>query len=329
MKLGFILPGSYAALPADIAARFPDIEIVAGATPDEIAAALPGLDALVSSTLIYTEAFASRLAREAPRLRWLQVLSTGVDGILKAGVPPRVILTSATGVHANAVADHALALLLALMRKLPEALSYQAMGHWSRRHLENRAWALEGRRVLVPGFGTIGRALCRRLAAADAEVIAFNRQGGESGLEGVRLEPLSQLSALLPEADAIVLCLPGDDALRGLIGAAELAALPAHALIVNIGRGNLIDQTALATALASGSIGGAGLDVYEQEPLAEGDLFWGLPNLIATPHIGGVGGQNYQHFKALLEDNITRFCAGQPLRNAVPGTGDQSVSAFH
>jgi phosphoglycerate dehydrogenase-like enzyme len=321
MKIGFVTPGRYLPLPDELASAFPEMTFVTAAEPDGIASHFADLDALVISTVLYDADVARKLTEKAGRLRWLQVMSSGVDSILDAGVPPKAVLTSASGIHANAVADHAMALLLGLIRGVPEMLAHQKVGSWKRKHLEATVWALEGRTVLVPGFGPIGRAVCRRLLAADAEPIAFNRAGGESGMEGVALARLDQLADYLPRADAMVLCLPGESALDGMIGARQLAAMPDHAIVVNIGRGNLIDQPALAAALAAGSIGGAGLDVYDPEPLPDGDAFWSLPNLIASPHVAGVGGQNYMHFKALLLDNIARFRDGRPLRNAVLGTG--------
>jgi phosphoglycerate dehydrogenase-like enzyme len=242
-------------------------------------------------------------------------MSSGVDAILRAGVPEGVVLTGASGVHANAVADHAVALLLALTRGVPGILARQGLGVWQQRPLYDSVWALDGRRILVPGWGPIGRGVARRLAAADALVVAFNRAGGDSGIEGVDLAPLATLADHLPQADALVLCLPGAPELDRLIGAAAIAALPAHAFVVNVGRGNVLDLDALAEALAAGRIAGAGLDVFDPEPLPEGHRLWTTPNTIVSPHLGGRGGRTYHHHRQLIGDNITRFRSGAPLRN--------------
>jgi phosphoglycerate dehydrogenase-like enzyme len=315
MKIGFLIPGSFNGVGHELAAANPDIDCVIATDIAALRPHLPELDALVCSTPAYTPELAALLEADAKRLRWLQVMSSGVDAILRVGVPDGVVLTGASGVHANAVADHALALLLALIRGIPTILARQAEGLWQQQPLYNSVWALDGRRMLVLGWGPIGRGLARRLAAADAEVTAFNRTGGDSGLDGVSLVPLASLPKHLPEADALLLCLPGAPELNRLIGAEALAALPPRAVIVNVGRGNVLDLDALADALAQKRIAGAGLDVFHPEPLPAGHRLWVLPNVIVSPHLAGRGGRTSHRHRLLIGDNIARFRAGAPLRN--------------
>jgi len=315
MKIGFLIPGGFNGVGHELAAANPDIDSVVVTELAALRPHLASIDALICNTSSYTTELAGLLSAEAGRLRWLQVMSSGVDAVLRAGVPQGVVLTGASGVHATAVADHAVALLLALARGIPAVLAAQAAGVWQQQPMYNSVWALDGRRLLVLGWGPIGRGVAKRLAAADADVTAFNRAGGESGLDGVGLVPLAQLDAHLPEADALLLCLPGAAALDGLIGRAALAALPSRALVVNVGRGNAVDLDALADALAAGRIAGAGLDVFAPEPLPAGHRLWTTPNVIVSPHLAGRGGRSYHHHRLLIGDNITRFRAGTPLRN--------------
>lgn len=313
MKIAVWMPHA-PTLVQDLATDLPEHEILAVDDRDGLEAVAPSIDALALTTPLWTADLRAMLAAHAPNLRWLQVSSTGIDGILAAGLPPGVTLTNSSGVHGPTVADHAMALLLGVMRRLHEMERARQRRHWDKAGLGRRAIALEGRRVLVLGNGPIGRAVAKRVHAFDAEVVIANRKGvgDDANWRYVRLD---RLADVLPSVDAVVVCLPLAPETRGLLDARSIASLPAHAVVVNIGRGAIIDQDALVAALREGRIGGAGLDVMTVEPIPKDDPLWALENVILAPHIAGSGGRTQERHRALIVDNARRFAAGELLRN--------------
>ncbi|UYG17840.1 phosphoglycerate dehydrogenase [Brachybacterium huguangmaarense] len=233
-------------------------------------------------------------ARDLPRLRLVQSLAAGVEGILAAGFGDEVVIASGTGLHSRTVSEHALALILALVRRLPEALAAQDDHEWSSEiggiqplHPAGRITTLLDANVLIWGFGDIGQTLAPLLASMGAHVRGVARSAGRrAGFEVVEEDSVRDL---LGEIDILVDILPASEATAGVIDADVLAALPDHALVVNVGRGTTVDQAALRAALADGTIAGAGLDVTDPEPLPADDPLWDAPHLLLTPH--GAGGR--------------------------------------
>ncbi|MCS6712020.1 phosphoglycerate dehydrogenase [Brachybacterium sp. EF45031] len=231
-------------------------------------------------------------AEDLPRLRFIQSLAAGVEGILAAGFRPDVRITSGSGLHSSTVAEHALALTLALVRRLPQSLAAQQRHEWSRElgglqplHPEGELTTLLDARVLIWGFGEIGRTLAPLLQQLGAQVRGVARSAGER--DGFEVLAQDDVAAALGETDVLIDILPADDHTAGAIDAAVLDALPDHALVVNVGRGTTVDQEALLAALREGRIGGAALDVTDPEPLPAEDPLWEAPRLILTPHAAG------------------------------------------
>lgn len=231
-------------------------------------------------------------ARDLPELQLVQSLAAGVEGILAAGFADRVRIATGSGLHSATVAEHALALILALVRRLPDALAEQTQHSWSADlgglqplHPEGRLTTLLDAHVLIWGFGDIGRALARHLTGLGAHVRGVARSAGER--DGFEVVETAQVPGLLPETDVLVDVLPATERTRGAVDARVLAALPSHALVVNVGRGATLDQRALREALVAGQIGGAALDVTDPEPLPADDPLWDAPRLILTPHAAG------------------------------------------
>lgn len=225
-------------------------------------------------------------------LRLIQSLSAGVDDIVAAGFGPQVAIAAGVGLHNETVAEHTVALLLSLVRRLPDSLAAQARHDWSAElgglqplRPAGRLTTLLDARVTIWGFGSIGQTLAPILDALGARVTGVARSAGQRA--GFPVVTDSDLPGLLPETDVLISILPATEETAGAIGAAVLASLPRHALVVNVGRGATLDQHALAEALTSGSIGGAALDVTTPEPLPADDPLWDLPNLIITPHAAG------------------------------------------
>lgn len=259
------------------------------------------------------------VAGRMPHLRWVQTLAAGPESVLAAGFPEHVILTSGSGLHDRTVSEHTVALVLALLRRLPEAAAAQAERRWAPElggvqplRPDGAVTSLIGARVLVWGFGNIGQTLAPLLQQLGAEVRGVARTAGRrSGFDVVAEDALE---SELRNTDVLIMILPSTDATRCALDAERLAALPSHAYVVNVGRGSTVDEDALVTALDSASIAGAALDVAANEPLPADSPLWDVPNLVLTPHAAGgrpVGAD------ALISDNVKALLAGEPLRNEI------------
>ena len=259
------------------------------------------------------------VAGRMPRLRWIQTLAAGPDAVLAAGFPDGVLVTSGQGLHDRPVTEHALALVLALLRRLPAALAAQAGHRWADElgglqplHPEGAVTTLLDARVLVWGFGSIGQTLAPLLQALGAQVRGVGRSAGERA--GFPVVAEDQLEAELRQTDVLVMILPATPATTHALDVGRLAALPRHALVVNVGRGATVDEPALVAALHDGDIAGAALDVTEAEPLPADSPLWDAPNLLLTPHAAGgrpVGADE------LVAANLAALLAGRELRNVV------------
>ncbi|ADB74426.1 phosphoglycerate dehydrogenase [Geodermatophilus obscurus] len=259
------------------------------------------------------------VAGRMPRLRWVQTLAAGPDAVLSAGFPDDVVVTSGVGLHDRPVTEHALALVLALLRRLPAALAAQAEHRWADElgglqplHPEGAVTTLLDAQVLVWGFGNIGQNLAPLLQALGAQVRGVGRSAGERS--GFPVVSEDRLEAELEHTDVLVMILPATEATTHALDAARLAALPQHALVVNVGRGSTVDEPALVAALTEGRIAGAALDVTEVEPLPADSPLWDAPNLLLTPHAAGgrpVGADE------LVAANVAALLADRELRNVV------------
>ena len=252
----------------------------------------------------------------ARRLRWMQSNSTGVDLILRAGSAlDGIVLTCARGVYDDEVADHAVALALALARGLHQARDAQRERRWERLQLGT----LRGRRALVVGWGGIGRGIAHRLRSFGVEVEGARRRIDESAKdpEGFVVHPPDAWRARLPETQILVLALPLTSETRGIVGRAELAALAADAVFVNVGRAETVDQDALLAALAQGPLAGAALDVLAEEPPQPDDPIWSERRLVITPHVARSPEEPPFLWEPLFVENLRRFAAGEELLNVV------------
>jgi phosphoglycerate dehydrogenase-like enzyme len=242
-----------------------------------------------------------------PRLRVLQSLSSGVDNVLGA-VRPGVTLCNGRGLHhEEGTAELAVTLVLASLRQLPLFVRQQTDARW--RH--TRTESIEGKRVLLVGYGAIGAAIERRLSPFGATVIRVSRNSREG------VAPLRQLAVLAATADIMVVCIALAEGTRGLVDAQVLAALPAGALVVNVSRGPVMDAVALTKELQSGRLHAA-LDVTDPEPLPALRPEWTLPNVLLTPHIGGDTFEFARRAGQFVADQAARHLAGEELLNIVP-----------
>jgi len=254
------------------------------------------------------------LARNSPRLRWVQATSAGIGGFLdRTGLTGTdLVFTTAAGVHGGPLAEFTLLGLLYFAKDLPLLTRWKRERHWQR----HASGQLAGSRALVVGLGGIGREVARLLSAAGVQVRGAGRSGASYDVPGVTgYADTGALAGVLPDVDALILACPLTEQTRHLIGARELAALPRGAVVVNLSRGQVIDEDALITALTSGHLGGAALDVFATEPLPASSPLWKLDNVIISPHSASTAAAENELITDLFCDNLRRWLDGAPLRN--------------
>jgi phosphoglycerate dehydrogenase-like enzyme len=261
----------------------------------------------------------------ARHLEWIHSPAAGLGGMLfPAMIESRVIMSNSRGISADTIAEHVLAVTLVMFRKLPLAFRSQAERVWAQDAMlaDPPLRTIAGSHVLVVGLGAIGTATARRMAGLGARVTGIRRRasGPRPGFVDLVATPDALLD-LLPLADVVVLAAPQTRETRGLIGARELAVMRRDALLVNVSRGKLVDEAALAAALtappAVRTLGGAALDVFEHEPLSPDSPLWALPNVLITPHMAGFRRDHWDAVTTLFAENLRRFESGQTLLNVV------------
>lgn len=254
------------------------------------------------------------MATAAPSLRWVQATSAGIGGFVQRTGLDRtgIAFTTAAGTHAVPLAEFALAGVLHLAKGVPLLRRRQAAHHWER----YATTSVRGRRALVVGLGSIGRETCRMLAAAGLEVWGVGRPGRSYDVPGAtRVVGTDELDAVLPAADVLVLACPLTPETDGLVSRARVDLLPAGAVVVNIARGQVLDEAALVDALVEGRLGGAALDVFAVEPLPVDSPLWDLENVLVSPHSASTLASENVTLVDLFLDNLRRFRDGAPLRN--------------
>ena len=258
----------------------------------------------------------------ASRLRWVQSPAAGVGSLMFPELRASdVIVTSARGIRARAIAEHVIGVTVALARQLPRALRAQAAHEWAQDQLEGPASgirSLEGIEMGIVGLGAIGGEVAKLAAPLGLRVSAVRRRPDAPIPPGVRIVwPQDRLLDLLAHSDIVVLALPHTPETKQLIGRRELDRIKRGAFLINIARGKLIDDEAVVEALRDGRLGGAALDVFATEPLAASSPYWDLPNVIITPHTAGAMQDYWTPLVALFSENLRRFERGDPLLNVV------------
>ena len=270
-------------------------------------------------------AFSSLIRRStlaaAPRLKWIHSPAAGVGSMLfpeMIGSP--VVVTNSRGTHAEAMAEHVIGVIIAVLRKVPEAFAHQGARRWAHEamSLGPPHRLVKGSTMGIIGPGAIGSAIARLASAFGARVEVLRRRielGPPAGATAV-FGP-DQLRERLPEWDVVVLAAPLTPETRGMIGAPELALMKSDALLVNVGRGKLIRESELIAALRDKRIGGAALDVVEHEPLDPQSPLWDLPNVLLTPHTSSLRADYWDVATDLFAENLRRWDAAEPLLNVV------------
>lgn len=275
-------------------------------------------EAHLGSIEVAVGGFPRDLLGSAPNLRWFQQWGAGADWLMKR---PEVadkdfVLTNVSGIHAVPISEHIFAFLLAFARGFPKAMRDQLGTTWSQRERQP-SFELAGKTMLLLGVGAIGARTAMLAQAFGMRVVGVRRNVDKQVEHIDEMVPLDALKSVLPEADVVVLTLPLTPDTHHIIGEAELRALKNTALLVNIGRGGLIDEPALARALEEGRLAGAGLDVFETEPLPEDSPLWGMENVIITPHTSGDTPHYDERALEIFLGNLRRYAKGEPLTHVV------------
>ncbi|MEP7357191.1 MAG: D-2-hydroxyacid dehydrogenase [Anaerolineales bacterium] len=275
---------------------------------------------------------------QMPDLDWVQAHFAGMDHLLAAGSPllRQVKLTTASGIHATPMSEYALMMMLAFAHRLPQMAADQTRAHWSEtRWSDYVPTELRGQNLGILGYGSVGREMARLATALGMRVLALKREespkadsgwqiaglGDPEGVLPARYFTPDELPLLLADSDYVLLTLPLTEATRHIINRQSLAHMKRSAVLMNVGRGGLVDEPALIEALQTGRLRGAGLDVFETEPLPADSPLWSLPNVLVSPHISGFSPVYDVRAMELFAENLRRYMAGGHMFNLVDLSG--------
>ncbi len=262
---------------------------------------------VVFFTVPYDRPYGTEPLGRMPGVRVVQALTAGYEH-LTGRIPAGTTLCNARGLHDSSTAELALGLILAAQRELPRWVRAQDVRRWEHAHTRS----LAGSRVLIIGYGSIGAALDARLRACEADVVRVARKPRP----GADVHAVADLDGLLPSADAVVLVTPLTEETRGLLDARRLALLPDGALVVNVGRGPVLDTAAMVAEASAGRLRAA-LDVTDPEPLPDGHRLWSLPNCLVTPHTADSEEMIQALLAVRIRENVERLASGLPLVGVV------------
>jgi D-2-hydroxyacid dehydrogenase (NADP+) len=280
-------------------------------------AAKEKLDAMLAEAdVIYGLFVPQTMLARAPKLKWVQTMSAGVDRFIDTDIwQSPVVLTGVSGIHATPIGEYVLMIMLMLAKKAPLYFELKAKHEWMR----FMPSVLRGKTVGILGLGSIGREVARLSGAFGMRVIATRRSARATTRARYvdKVFPPGQLHQLLAESDYVAVTLPLTPETRNIIGEAELNAMKSTGYIINIGRGSLIDESALIRALRDNRIAGAGLDVTAIEPLPADSPLWEMDNVILSPHISG-GMEDYTaRATDIFCENLRRYLSGKRLKNII------------
>jgi len=303
-----------ASLADAIRSRWPGMRVVHLPDYERLARELPDTDIFVGYSLR-----AEQLAG-ARKLRWIHSTAAGVAQLMYLELRDSgIVVTNPSGIFSAPMAEHTMGLLIALARNFPDSVRHQDRGVWSQQLLWDKRplTELNGKLLLIVGYGSIGHELARRAKAFDMRVWGVSRTGRGDATLAERIVPVSQLHDVLPHADYVVLCAPETPQTRHLIGAREIGFLKPTAYLLNVARGSLLDPSALIAALQAEKLAGAALDVTDPEPLPAEDPLWHAPNLLLTPHTSAISDRLWSRETSLLLDLLQRWFEGRELFNLV------------
>ena len=291
---------------------FPQVKVVRLTNNDTIT------QEIHDSEVAFTFALRPEQLQAARKLRWIHSPAAAVHQFLfPEFVNSDVILTNARDVHGPVVAEHVIALIFALAKKIPQAVRFQQQHVWGQEiawRAGQRPREVAGATLGLVGMGSIGRSVAKHAAALGMQVITAREHPENQKPEFVHeVLPSSRLDELLARSDYVVLAVPVTPATQGMIGRPQLAQMKPDASLINVGRGALIDEPALIEVLRERKIGCAALDVFEREPLPADSPLWDLENLLITPHTAGMTDKLWERHYSLFSENLRRYLSGQSL----------------
>jgi phosphoglycerate dehydrogenase-like enzyme len=297
--------------PQRLKQDFPQVDVVHLSNYDKVE------DQLRDAEIAITWSLRPDQFAVARKLRWIHSPAAAVHQLMFSElVNSDVLVTNARDVHAPVVAEHVIALLLALAKKIPQAVRLQDSHIWGKDKLKPSE--LSGAVLGLVGLGSIGREVTKRASGLGMRVIAVRKSSERPSIKGVeRVFPVSQLHEMLAEADYVVIAAPRTRETEKLFDAQRIAQMRPGACLINVSRGALIEESALAQALRSKHLGGAALDVFAEEPLASESPLWDVENLLITPHTAAVTDKLWQRHYAQVQENLRRFLAGESLLGLV------------
>lgn len=303
------------AMAEAIRKRWPEMRVLHLPNYDHLPAELPDTDIFVGYSL------RAEQLKDAKRLKWIHSTAAGVAQLMYPELRDSgIMVTNPSGIFSVPMAEQTMGLLLALARNFPDAVRQQDRARWSQQEIWDKPQhltELNGKVLLIVGFGSIGREVARRAKAFDMMVWGVTRSGAGERTHVEKIFAAAQLHEALPGADYVLICAPETAETKHLMGAAEIARMRPGARLVNIGRGSLLDEAALMQALESGALGGAALDVVASEPLPEQSPLWKAPNLFITPHTSGVSDRLWDRQAEILIELLERWFAGREMFNKV------------
>jgi len=297
------------------------IEAVSGSITAEAARSMEEAVAKAGEAeVIQAGDWSDELWKSAPKLKWVQSGGAGVEGYMTPDfIASAVVLTNAQGTYAIPIADHVMAFILHFSRQFNHLLRRQVKHEWADWG-EHEMDDLKDKTLGIVGLGGIGSEVARRAKAFDMRVMATRRRPERPSKDVDEVRGAEALPWLLGESDYVALCPALIPETRHLIGAEQLRLMKPTAYLMNVGRGGLVDEGALVEALQAGEIAGAGLDVFEEEPLPADSPLWEMPNVMITPHRAGDSRRSHERFMALFCENLRRYVAGEALLNVVDKT---------
>lgn len=297
--------------PQRLKQDFPQLEIVHLSNYEKVE------DHLSDAEIVVTWSLRPEQFAVARKLRWIHSPAAAVHQLMFPElVSSDVLITNARDVHAPVVAEHVIALIFALAKKVPQAVRLQDKHIWGKDKLKPSE--LGGAVLGLVGLGSIGREVTKRASGLGMRVIAVRKSADKREIEGVeRVFPTSELDRMVAEADYVVIAAPRTRETEKLFDTQRIARLKPGAFLINVSRGALVDEAALAEALRNKELAGAALDVFAEEPLPPESPLWDLQNLLLTPHTAAVTDKLWQRHYALVHENLRRFLSGQPLLGLV------------
>jgi phosphoglycerate dehydrogenase-like enzyme len=300
---------------ARIRTTLPDVDVLHATSADDAARAITDADVGLIPWLT------TPILSAATRLRWVHSSAAAVGDLLPLQELARrnIVVTNSRGVQAVPMAEQVMAGLLALARRLDLTILAQRDRRWIQEQLGevDRPWVLHGKSMTIVGLGSIGTAVAERARAFGIRVTGVRRRPAEPVPPGVRVLGADRLDDALRDADIVVLAAPAVPATMGLLGARQLSLLARGAVLVNVGRAQLVDTATMIQALERGQLGGAVLDVFDAEPLDPASPLWSMPNVILTPHSAGFRANHWQEITDLFIENVRRYRRGETLLNVV------------